>query len=112
MQPWLFVLYSCSHLVHTGSDVIIMNHTHILLTGSEQKTQNHRKPQRPLFLQGMCHEEAFFILLLLRTVMEEHKVQEQRRSAAGPQLYQQGGHWYDKLFVCSQYTVVCYQCSS
>lgn len=108
VQPWLFVLCCCIQLVHTGSDVIMMNYTQLPLICSEQETQNHRKKSKTsFFLQGMCHEEAF-ILLLLRTIMEEHQVKEQRRSAAGPQLYQQGGPWYDRLYLDVHRTqVVC-----
>lgn len=44
--------------------------------------------------QGVCSEETF-VVLLRRTVMEEHPVEEQRSFAAGSQLRQQGELRYD-----------------
>lgn len=49
-------------------------------------------------LQGVCGEEAF-VVLLLRTLVEERTLEEQRRFAAGAQFVQQGEPRYERLCV-------------
>lgn len=50
-------------------------------------------------LQGVCGEEGFVVLFLLRTLVEERPLEEQRRFAAGAQLVQQGEPRYQCLRV-------------